>query len=203
MRDLVGGSDTTGQTIEPRTVLDQGYLIVRGAIEPERLEPIRATAELFLDRARERSRGDANVGWDSHRVPHPGLYDFIDFIDGDTAALFAPLVSDRVLAVNRRLMVAPEVGLNTASLFTEPGKPLASMFQWHRDSVLDHPAQRADEPPPGVDTIRVADTSVGKVIGVFVEQSAEIRVEEAPRLSPEEVQKRISGATEGNAKDGG
>ena len=54
--------------------------------------------------------------------------------------------------------------------------------------------------PPGVDTIRVADTSVGKVIGVFVEQSAEITVEEAPRLTPEEVQKRISGAT--NAKSG-
>ena len=53
--------------------------------------------------------------------------------------------------------------------------------------------------PPGVDTIRVADTSVGKVIGVFVEQSAEITVVDAPRLSPEEVQKRISGATETTA----
>ena len=53
--------------------------------------------------------------------------------------------------------------------------------------------------PPGVDIIRVADTSVGKVIGVFVEQSAEITVEDAPRLSPEEVQKRISGAAETTA----
>ncbi|MDD9987116.1 MAG: hypothetical protein OXQ31_12640 [Spirochaetaceae bacterium] len=53
--------------------------------------------------------------------------------------------------------------------------------------------------PPGVDTIRVADTSVGKVIGVFVEQSAEVTVEDAPRLSPEEVQKRISGATDAKA----
>lgn len=53
--------------------------------------------------------------------------------------------------------------------------------------------------PPGVDTIRVADTSVGKVIGVFVEQSAEITVVDAPRLSPEEVQKRISGATDTTA----
>ena len=53
----------TEQTDEPKTILDQGYLIVRGAIEPERLEPVRATAELFLDRARERSRGDPNVGW--------------------------------------------------------------------------------------------------------------------------------------------
>ena len=123
----------TEQTNDPKTILDQGYLIVRGAIEPDQLEPIRATAEVFLDRARERSRGDPNVGWDAHRVPHPGLY---DFIDRDTAALFAPLVSDRVLEVNRRLMAAPEVGLNTASLFTEPGKPLTSIFQWHRDSVL-------------------------------------------------------------------
>ena len=123
----------TEQTIEPRTILDQGYLIVRGAIDPDRIEPVRATAELFLDRARERSRGDPNVGWDAHRVPHPALY---DFIDRDTAALFDPLVSDRVLDVNRRLMAAPEVGLNTASLFTEPGKPLTSIFQWHRDSVL-------------------------------------------------------------------
>ena len=53
--------------------------------------------------------------------------------------------------------------------------------------------------PPGVDTIRVADTSVGKVIGVFVEESAEIMVEEAPRLTPEEVQRRISGATDAKA----
>ena len=123
----------TGQTNEPKTILDQGYLIVRCAIEPDRLEPVRATAELFLDRARERSRGDPNVGWDAHRVPHPALY---DFIDRDTAALFDPLVSDRVLDVNRRLMAAPEVGLNTASLFTEPGKLLSRIFQWHRDSVL-------------------------------------------------------------------
>ena len=123
----------TEQTDEPKTILDQGYLIVRGAIEPERLEPVRATAELFLDRARERSRGDPNVGWDAHRVPHPALY---DFIDRDTAALFDPLVSERVLEVNRRLMAAPEVGLNTASLFTEPGKRLTTIFQWHRDSVL-------------------------------------------------------------------
>ena len=123
----------TEQTDEPRAILDRGYLIVRGAIEPERLEPVRATAELFLDRARERSRGDPNVGWDAHRVPHPGLY---DFIDPDTAVLFDPLVSDRVLEVNRRLMAAPEVGLNTASLFTEPAKPLSKIFQWHRDSVL-------------------------------------------------------------------
>ena len=121
------------QTDEPKTILDQGYLIVRGAIEAERLKPLRATAELFLDRARERSRGDPNVGWDAHRVPHPGLY---DFIDEDTAVLFDPLVSDRVLDVNRRLMAAPEVGLNTASLFTEPAKPLSKIFQWHRDSVL-------------------------------------------------------------------
>ena len=114
-------------------VVDQGYLIVRGAIEPEQLEPVRATAELFLDRARKRSRGDPNVGWDAHRVPHPALY---DFVDRDTATLFDPLVSDRVLDVNRRLMDAPEAGLNTASLFTEPRKPLSKIFQWHRDSVL-------------------------------------------------------------------
>ena len=122
-----------GQTTEAKTVLDQGYLIVRGAIDPEQLEPVRATAELFLDRARERSRGDPNVGWDAHRVPHPALY---DFVDRDTTALFDPLVSDRVLDVNRRLMAAPEAGLNTASLFTEPRKPLGKIFQWHRDSVL-------------------------------------------------------------------
>ena len=122
-----------GQTTEAKTVLDQGYLIVRGAIDPEQLEPVRATAELFLDRARERSRGDPNVGWDAHRVPHPALY---DFIDRDTATLFDPLASDRVLDVNRRLMDAPEAGLNTASLFTEPRKPLGKIFQWHRDSVL-------------------------------------------------------------------
>ena len=47
-----------------------------------------------------------------------------------------------------------------------------------------------------MDTIRVADTSVGKVIGVFVERSAEITVVDAPRLTPEEVQKGISGATD-------
>ena len=123
----------TEQTDEPKTILEHGYVIVRGAIEPERLEPVRATAERFLDRARERSRGDPNVGWDAHRVPHPGLY---EFIDRDTAALFDPLVSDRVLDVNRRLMAAPEVGLNTASLFTEPAKTLTRIFQWHRDSVL-------------------------------------------------------------------
>ena len=82
---------------------------------------------------REGSRYDPNVGWGAHRVPHPALY---DFVDRDTGALFDPLGSDRVMYVNRRLMAAPEVGLNTATLFTEPAKPLTKIFQWHRVSVL-------------------------------------------------------------------
>ena len=127
-----GLKEVTEQTMHPQTILDQGYLIVRGAIEPDQLDSIRATAELFLDRARERSRGDPNVGWDSHRVPHPGLY---DFADTETGGLYDPLVSDRVLDVNRRLMAAEHVGLNTASLFTQPGKQLSKTFQWHRDGV--------------------------------------------------------------------
>ena len=56
-------------------ILDQGFVRVRQAIGSERLEPLRETTELFLQRARAQTPGD---GWDNHRVPHPGLYDFVD-----------------------------------------------------------------------------------------------------------------------------
>ena len=121
------------EAIDPQEILDHGYTIVRDAIRSDQLGAIRDSAELFLERARERSRGDRNIGWDTHRVPHPDLY---GFVDSDTSALYEPLVSERILDCNRRLMRAESVCLTHASLFTEPGRKLEKRFQWHRDSVL-------------------------------------------------------------------
>ena len=111
-------------------IIDQGFVRVRQAIGSERLEPLRETTELFLQRARAQTPGDRNIGWDNHRVPHPGLY---DFIDGDTNALFDALLSAPLLAVNCQLMGAESAGLNSASLFTEPARKLKKRFQFHRD----------------------------------------------------------------------
>ena len=47
--------------------------------------------------------------------------------------------------------------------------------------------------PAGVDTIKLDDTSVGKVIGVFKSVSAEVTVEDTARLSTEEIEDRMKG----------
>ena len=115
---------------DPREILDQGFVLVRQAIGSEQLEPLRERAELFLQRAHAQTPGDPNIGWDNHRVPHPGLH---DLIDGDTNSLFDALLAAPLLAVNCQLMGAESVGLNSASLFIEPARKLKKRFQFHRD----------------------------------------------------------------------
>lgn len=110
-----------------------GYIVVRDVIPAADLDGICQLAERFLASAEEQSKGDPNVGWDRHRVPHPGLD---QFADAETAALFRPLLSDTLLQTNRALMMAPEVGMNAAALFKQPALPLGRIFQWHRDGVL-------------------------------------------------------------------
>ena len=95
---------------------------------------MRELAELFFARAEAQSRGDANIGWETHRIPHPGLY---DFIDANTSRLYEPLLSQRLISLNRALMRADAVGLNSATLFKQPARRLLEQrFQWHRDDVL-------------------------------------------------------------------
>ena len=118
---------------DPQTFLDDGYVIVRNAIPRCQLDELRSHAELFLTRAEERSRGNLNIGWDTHRIPHPGLY---EFVDDRTNRLYEPLLSDHLLAINRKLMRSSAVGLNSATLFKQPKHKLDHRFQWHRDGVL-------------------------------------------------------------------
>ena len=118
------------RSIDPQEILDQGFVFVREAIRPDQLDSVRQTAELFLRRAREQTPGDQKIGWDNHRVPHPGLY---DFIDGDTSVLSDTLAAEPILDMNCQLMGAESAGINGASLFTEPAHKLKKRFQFHRD----------------------------------------------------------------------
>ena len=117
----------------PQILRDDGYVIVRNTIPRSQLDELRSYAELFLARAEEHSRGDPNIGWDTHRIPHPGIY---EFVDDRTSRLYEPLLSDHLLAINRKLMRSSAVSLNSATLFKQPKHKLDHRFQWHRDGVL-------------------------------------------------------------------
>jgi hypothetical protein len=119
-----------------REYLERGYIIIRQAIGSDQIGPIREITELFLERARKKSRD--NSMWDTHRIPHPYLS---DFVDSDTNGLYDLLVSDRILMKNCQLMRSKSVGINDVTLFTEPARKLLTKFQWHRDGLLKPTSQ--------------------------------------------------------------
>ena len=127
---------------DPRQLIEDGFLVLRGVVPPDWLGPLRDSFERMVERqkeiwARERGPGDPPGGqWELS--PQPRLY-FDALVDEDTANTMAFCLHDNTMGASRRIMNAEAAG-NTGFYFmcnpVEDRGPAA----WHRDI---HPIDQA------------------------------------------------------------
>ena len=126
--------------------MDQGYLVLRDVIPPDKLEAMRASCETILERqkvvwARERKPGDPAGGmYETHRQPRvfiqqPGL------IDDETANVIEDFwVADETLDTASRLLANPEPNVTQMMMMCNPVRDYPEGTGWHRDV---HPVDMA------------------------------------------------------------
>ena len=126
--------------------MDQGYLIFRNLIPPDRLESMRASCETMLERqkvnwARERGPDDPPGGeYEKVRQPRvmmkrPGL------IDAETANVVEEFwVADETLEIASQLLCEPEPCITEMMMMCNPVRDWPGGTGWHRDI---HPVDMA------------------------------------------------------------
>ena len=126
--------------------MDQGYLIFRNFIPPDRLESMRASCEIMLERqkanwARERGPDDPPGGeYEKVRQPRvmmkrPGL------IDAETANVVEKFwVADETLEIASQLLCEPEPCITEMMMMCNPVRDWPGGTGWHRDI---HPVDMA------------------------------------------------------------
>ena len=126
--------------------MDQGYLIFRNLIPPDRLESMRASCEIMLERqkvnwARERGPDDPPGGeYEKVRQPRvmmkrPGL------IDAETANVVEEFwVADETLEIASQLLCEPEPCITEMMMMCNPVRDWPGGTGWHRDI---HPVDMA------------------------------------------------------------
>ncbi len=126
--------------------MDQGYLIIRNLIPPDRLEAMRASCETMLERQKvnwARERGpDAPPGgeYETSRQPRvmmmrPGL------IDAATANVVEDFwVADETLEIASQLLCNPEPCITEMMMMCNPIRDWPGGTGWHRDI---HPVDMA------------------------------------------------------------
>ena len=126
------------QNIDRQQFMDQGFLILRNLFTRERIERLRATHEVIVDRQRERwaaERGpDDPAGgvWDSSPQPRvlvnaPGL------VDAATAEAIELWIDDELLGIANRLLAVPEASVTEFMLMCNPSQRDFGPSDWHRD----------------------------------------------------------------------
>ena len=123
--------------IDRKQFMEQGYLVLREIIPPERLEQLRADFETLVDRqrrvwAQERGPDDPPGGaWDT--LPQPRLSPYNLLIDEETASTVEVWLQENTLGVSRQLFSEPEaVGMAGMMLMCSPVRDHGPA-RWHRD----------------------------------------------------------------------
>ena len=126
--------------------VDQGYLVLRNVIPPDKLEAMRASCETILERqkvvwAREREPDDPPGGlYETARQPRvlmerPGL------IDEETAKVVEEFwVADETLDAANQLLCNPEPNVTQMMMMCNPVRDWPGGTGWHRDV---HPVDMA------------------------------------------------------------
>lgn len=121
---------------------DQGYVILRNVVPPERLGGLRDCFEALVDKQRQvwaQRRGPADPPggvWETSAQPR---LLFNEVVDGPTAAAAEFCLHDHTLGVSRRLMGTPEAALTAMFLMCNPVRDHGPAA-WHRDVGPGHPA---------------------------------------------------------------
>jgi len=115
-------------------LLEQGYVIIRRTIPPERLDGLRATFEILIGRQFDRWRRerDAAGQWpDSYFARQPRVL-IQSVVDASTAEAVELCLEEGTLGVSRRLMQAPHAAPTLMSLMCNPYEDHGP-DRWHRD----------------------------------------------------------------------
>lgn len=114
---------------------EEGYLVIREAVPPERLAELRLSAELMVDRSKALSaaaRDGRPPGGDWYEKVQPRV-EIDDAVEPETAGLVDFLLGPTVRGVSQELMGAPETAI-TGMQITCSGLIDYGHTDWHRDS---------------------------------------------------------------------
>ena len=115
---------------------DDGYIILREVIPPDRLESLRASYETLVERQHQIWAGE--LDWDEpiatdYKAKQPRLV-LNSVVDADTADAVEFCLHDNTLGVSRQILQAPEAA-PTAMFFMCNPKTDHGPDRWHRDIV--------------------------------------------------------------------
>ena len=119
--------------------LEQGYLVLREVIPPNRLQQLRADFETLVERqktiwAQERGPDDPPGGdWETR--PQPRLVSYSRLIDEATASTVEVWLQENTLGVSRQLLSVPEAASASVGGMTLMCSPVRDHgpARWHRD----------------------------------------------------------------------
>ena len=118
-------------------LLDNGYIIIRECIPPYKLDELRKSFELLVDRqraiwARDRGPNDPPAGvWETSAQPRVA---FDEVVGIDTANTVEFCLHENTLGVSRQLLTGDEVGIHQLQLMCNPVSDHPGGTGWHRDS---------------------------------------------------------------------
>lgn len=121
--------------IDPDLFQEQGFLILRNVIPPDRLGDMRRQFEILVERqkaiwARDRGPEEPPGGaWETRPQPRVTFCDRIDAATADTVSF---CLGETTFEVSRRLMAAPEAAVHAMYLMCSPVRDHGPA-QWHRD----------------------------------------------------------------------
>jgi hypothetical protein len=119
-------------------VLEEGYLIVRPCVPPDRLEDLRRSYEILVERqkvrwAQERKPDDPPGGvWDTSPQPRLVVHRTPEFIDDQTAPAVEFWLHENTLGVSTELLGLDDPGVTEMMLMCSPVRDHGPA-NWHRD----------------------------------------------------------------------
>ena len=121
--------------------LEEGYLIVRGAIPPEQLESVRIAYERMVERqkaiwAQERGPEDPPGGvWELSAQPRLNISSMIDHLDAETIKTVETWLFENIHGVSSALLNEPDAGVTEMMLMCSPvhDHGTGGHRGWHRD----------------------------------------------------------------------
>ena len=122
--------------VDPQQFIEDGFVIVRECVPPERLDELRDSFEVLIDRqraiwSRERGPDDPSGGvWDTHPQPRVSFHTVADEATANTIEF---CLHENTMGVARQLMRAPDVGMHQMAIMCNPVSDHGP-DPWHRDT---------------------------------------------------------------------
>lgn len=121
--------------VNPQQLLDDGFIILRQVIPPDRLDALRASFEVLVDRQRavwrrERKPDDPPGGtWETSAQPRVFFNEVVDEKTADTVEFS---LGENTLGVSRQLMRSSDAAVTLMALMCSPPRDHGPA-SWHRD----------------------------------------------------------------------